>query len=104
MNAIKEGSGPEAPRPDAGDYFVVCARSDSWCVSTTMARHIESILDADPPKRWVTFVDHAGSRVRVRTRQIEFLSQCSAEQRASDRRFAKALREERKADRDWDEE
>ena len=104
MNSLREESGPEAVEPDAGDYFIVSGDCGTWLVSTEMARFIESILDARPRARWVKFVDLAGSRVRLRTRQIEYICQCSAEQRASRREFSRALTRERKADRTWEED
>ena len=104
MNDLREESGPEAVEPGAGDFFIVSGDCSTWLVSTEMARFIESILDASPRPRWVKFVDLAGSRVRLRTRQIEFICQCSAEQRASKREFSRALTRERKADRTWEED
>jgi hypothetical protein len=69
-----------------------------------MARFIESVLDAEPRPLWVSFVDLAGSRVRIRTGQINAIWQRSAEQRAWDREFGRALDRERKGDRNWREE
>jgi len=43
-----------------------------------------------------------GARVRVRTRLIEYIYQCTAEQRAFARAFHRARRAERKAEPDWD--
>jgi hypothetical protein len=53
---------------------------------------------------WVTFVDLTGARVRVRTRLIECLFHCTADQRALARAFRKARRAENKTEPDWDEE
>lgn len=104
MNGLREHSEPEAVRPDAGDYFIVSADSSTWYVSTEMARFIEAVLDAEPRTRWVKFVDLSGSRVRLDSRQIEYICQSTAEQRALDREFSRSLTRERKADRSWDEE
>ena len=104
MDSLKEESGPEAVEPNAGDYFIVSGDCGTWLVSTEMARFIESILDARPRARWVKFVDLAGSRIRVRTRKIESICQCTAEQRAADRALSSALKRERKADRTWEED
>src|SRR6266545_5557348 len=104
MNSLREGSGPEAVEPDAGDYFIVSGECGTWYVSTEIARFIESILDARPRARWVKFVDLAGSRVRLRSRQIDYICQSSAEQRASHRAHSRALSRERKADRTWEED
>lgn len=104
MNGLKEESEPEAIKPDAGDYFIVSGDCSTWYVSTVMARHIEAVLDAEPRALWVKFVDLAGSRVRIRIRQIEYICQSTAEQRAGDREFSRALNRERKADRSWGED
>ena len=104
MIGIKEEQGPEPISPAAGDYFIVSGDCGTWLVSTVMARHIELVLDAQPPARWVRFVDLAGSRVRLRTRQIDYVCQCTAEQRALERRFSRALMRERKADRSWEDD
>lgn len=104
MNGLREESEPEAVRPTAGDYFVVSGENCSWWVSTEMARHIEAMLDALPRVEWVTFVDLSGSRVRLSVRQIEFIGQSTADQRAHDREFSRMLSRERKADRSWDED
>jgi hypothetical protein len=81
-----------------GDFFVVSTDGDTWCVSTEMARHIDTCLDADPMPRWVVFVDVTGARVRVRCDRIESLTQRSVEQRATSRAFERMAIEERRAD------
>ena len=93
-----------APHPGDGDYFVVSTRFDSWCVSTAMARGIETDLDAEPARDWVTFVDLHGSRVRLRAREVLSVAQCTADQRASARVHERRLRREAKADRDWEDD
>jgi len=104
MRTLKEDTEPEERRPDAGDYFILSGESCTWYVSTAMARFIEATLDAVPRVRWITFVDLAGSRVRLDVRQVEYLCQSTAEQRQRERDFSRALTRERKADRDWSEE
>ncbi len=48
--------------------------------------------------------DLTGARVRVRARLIEYIYQCTAEQRALARAFYRARKAERKAETDWDED
>ncbi len=91
------------PEPPA-DYMVVGAQFDAWLVSAPMAQAIEESLTRTFPPTWVTFVDITGARVRVRTRRIEYIYQCTAEQRALARAFHRARKAERKAEPDWDEE
>ena len=104
MNRLGEVFENGAERPGPGDYFVVSGESFTWYVSTAMAKAIEARLDAKPRPRWVTFVDLTGSRVRLRARQIEYICQRTAEQRAAERAFFRSLKRERKADRSWEEE
>ena len=73
------------------EYHLVAMRQCSHMVSTVMARHIEQELDRRPQPRWITFVDVAGARFRVRADAIEGLEQSSPESRKLLRRF----REER---------
>jgi hypothetical protein len=82
----------------AGDYFVVAGPDFSTFVSTAMARHIEACLDRTFGPRWITFVDISGSRIRLRARQIQSISQCTADQRQRDRELTRALKKERRAD------
>jgi hypothetical protein len=99
--SVKE-EGAETPRePVAADYFVVVGEFCTWYVSTEMARFIEECLESGA--KWVKFVDLIGSRIRLRTRQIEFIAQCTADQRATEREFFRTMRRERKSDKDWDE-
>jgi len=63
-------------------YHVVVTQQGNYIVSTVMARHIEQQLDRWPRPRWITFVDVAGGRVRIRSRLIEGLEQSSTETRA----------------------
>jgi hypothetical protein len=104
MNRLDELRKDSPDRRGPGDYFVVSGESYSWYVSTAMAKAIAADLDAKPRPRWVTFVDLAGSRVRVRTRQIEYIHQCTAEQRSRERAFHQSLKREDKADRTWGDE
>jgi hypothetical protein len=92
----ERGGEEERPRqervePFFPDYHVVVLRQCSYLVSTAMARHIECELDRWPRPRWITFVDLAGARYRVRAEAIESLEQSTPESRELWRRF----REER---------
>lgn len=86
------------------DYFLVVAHFEEWYVSREMAQAIEASLNQTPAPRWVMFVDLTGARVRVRTRLVEYIYQCTAEQRALARAFHRARSAERKAEADWDED
>jgi hypothetical protein len=86
------------------DYFLVVTHIEWWAVSREMAQAIEASLGESPVPEWVMFVDLMGARVRTRTRLIEYVYQCTAEQRALARAFQRARRAERKAEPDWDED
>jgi hypothetical protein len=93
--------GTKEPREEgAADYFVVVGENWTWYVSTEMARFIEESLESGA--EWVKFVDLSGSRIRLRAEKIEFIAQSTADQRATERDFFRAMRRENKADRDWD--
>jgi len=104
MNRLKEQheENQEPERP--GTYFCVAARCGTWYVSTAMARHLEACLDAEPRPVWLRFIDLTGARVRVRTRDVEYLNQSTPEQRAFEREFSRALNRERKTDRNWEDD
>lgn len=85
------------------NYFLVVTRIEWWAVSREMAQAIEASLGESPVPEWVMFVDLTGARVRARARYIEYIYQCTAEQRALSRAFQRARSAERKADADWEE-
>jgi hypothetical protein len=100
MNRLRQEK-TEEPRPAGVDHFVVSARSETWYVSTEMARHIEACLDVEHRQVWISFVDLSGARVRLRSRELEYLAQSTADQRAAERASHRRLSQERKAERDW---
>ena len=104
MNRLDQQHGPDEARPAAGDYFLVVTEDSTWYVSTVIAQFIEVCLDDEPRPQWVKFVDLSGSRVRLRLKDIEYICQCTAEQRSAERVFFHALKQERKADRFWDDD
>ncbi|HWC73342.1 MAG TPA: hypothetical protein VG454_05330 [Gemmatimonadales bacterium] len=62
-------------------YHVVLTPQFDYIVSTVMARHIECELERWPRPRWITFVDVAGGRVKIKSQTIEGLAQSSTETR-----------------------
>lgn len=80
---------------DEPDYFVVAAGDWEWPVSLLMVKAIEADLDGSPTPRWITFVDLAGSRVRVATGALESITQSTPEMRATRRALREALEKER---------
>lgn len=104
MNKTKHEEEEHGRTGPAIDHFIVSCRSASFFVSTEMAAHIEACLDGRKPSKWIVFVDVIGSRVRVRRREIEYLLQSTSEQRAADRAYGRAMRQECKADRNWEDD
>jgi hypothetical protein len=103
MSRLRQEEEQEAPRPIGVDHFVVSAKSATWYVSTKMARHIEACLEVEHRQAWISFVDLSGARVRLRSLEVEYLAQSTADQRAAERAFHRTLSRERKAERDWRE-
>jgi hypothetical protein len=103
MNRIQGAFEDGAARSTGGEFFVVSGESSTWYVSTPMARFIEQCLDADPRPKWVRFVDLTGARIRLRTRQIDYICQCTPDQRAAERAFFRSLKQERKSDSSYGE-
>lgn len=86
-----------------GDYWIVAGEFGVVYVRPETARYIESVLDRVWAPRWLAFRDRVGSRIRVRTRQIRVVAECSAAQRAMDRRLDRARQhEEEKDGRQWE--
>jgi hypothetical protein len=82
------------------EYWVVSTSSASFPVSAVMARMVEQSLERWPRPQWVRFVDLSGAVVRLRTRAIESVEQCSRETRALRRRFVAERDREAAADRE----
>ena len=104
MKTTKERFEQPGRRELPGDYFIVVTHIEWWAVSREMAQTIEASLGESPVPEWVMFVDLTGARVRARSRTIEYIYQCTAEQRALSRAFQRARSAERKADPDFDED
>lgn len=104
MECTRQESSGTGPARGVGSYFLVQAEGGTWFVSTDMVRSIEASLDRSPAPVWIRFVDLAGSRIRVRSRRIDSIVQCTPEQRAHDRAMVQLLRREHLADRSCDEE
>ena len=91
------------PEGEYGDFFVVAGEFGAACVSSETATQIEAVLDRKHVPKWIVFDDRAGSRLRVRTRQIRSIGESTATQRAEDRRLERARqREEQDDHRPWE--
>jgi hypothetical protein len=90
-------------RASDGDFFVVAGEFGVAQVTSETAARIESVLDRTVVPPWIVFDDRVGSRFRVRTNHIRTIVECTAEQRAADRRIDRARSREEKGDRSWEE-
>ncbi|HEX2682275.1 MAG TPA: hypothetical protein VHQ03_13430 [Candidatus Dormibacteraeota bacterium] len=89
--------------PRYGDYFVLESAAGDWVISDAMAHFLERELDRWPRRRWVTFVDALGARVRLRADMIRVVRQSSRAIRAEWRRFmAERQAESEDEPSDWD--
>src|SRR5688572_8716478 len=89
-----EGMSEEVLYPE---YYLLIARRCNYPISVVMLRHVERELNRWPQPRWITFVDLAGARIRLRSTVIEGFEQSSPETRAWQRRvIAEWINEEEK--------
>lgn len=105
VNRLKSSvAKPDQPEP-AEDYYVIETRGEPFDVSRTVAAGVVAAIRRAWPPRWIEFVDLSGSTVRLRTRFIECLRECTGSQRAAGRQFRRARRQEEKADRrPWEDD
>lgn len=105
INRLKnrfEEPGGDAP---AEDYWEVTGGAGWFTVSAETAREVSRQLAAPLPSRWVRFTDLFGAEVRVRSKGIDCVRECSRSQRSAERGFRRARRDERKADgRPWEDD
>ncbi len=88
LRLVKTGGKPERLEPWCPHYFIVgLASGCSYTVSTEMAGVVERALDRWHSRRWITFVDLGGARIRVRRDQIVSFEQCSPDTRTLWRRI-----------------
>jgi hypothetical protein len=77
------------------EYYWLITRRCSYPISIVMLRHVERELNRWPRPRWITFVDLAGARIRLRSTMIDGIEQSSPETRAWQRRvIAEWMKEE----------
>ena len=62
------------------------------------APRAQAALERRWPPTWVVVRDLSGSRIRIRTRDVCGIFECTAAQRAADRRFQKACEREARGD------
>lgn len=95
---------PEEEKP-AEDYWEIHGDCESFYVSRETAARVLRQLERRWTPRWIRFTDLYGATVRVRSARIQYVQECTQEQRAAERAFHRARRQEHKADRrPWEED
>jgi hypothetical protein len=105
MNRLRDQfEEPPEDTPD-GDYFVLYGEFGRFIVPRDTGIALLTCLDERPAPTWLAFTDLFGSYVRVRTRHVHALFECTGGQRAAERSFDRARRLEEKADRrPWEDD
>jgi hypothetical protein len=100
-----------AQLPDRGARFraeALCAELDALRTLRPKAKRAmlaEARRGGAGSPRWIEFTDPSGSAVRIRTRLIECVRECTESQRAAAREFRRARRREDKAERrPWEDD
>ena len=95
---------PDEEQPVARDYWIVRCGNGWYYVRVADAARVQRALDQRWRPRWVKFRDITGSRIRVLTSDVLGLNECTAEQRAKERRQVRFLEAEAKSDKKpWDD-
>src|SRR4051812_14241051 len=103
IRALYEADGAE--EPILGDYVVVSGAFGWVRVTHETAHWIEQEIARLWVPRWIVFADCAGSRIRIRPREIRKMVESTVAQRAVDRCLDRAERKEEKADRrSWEDD
>lgn len=105
MNRLKKflEQPPEPERPD--DYYEIEWKYERFAVTKAVALDIVRRLAEDPPPRWINFRDLTGAQHRIVASKISRISECTVAQRAADRHFRRARREEDRRDRrPWEDD
>ena len=97
-NRLSRWLSPAEEEPTVGDYWVVRTYQVFAYVSPETAARVEAALERRWPPTWVVFRDLSGSRIRIRTRDVCGIFECTVAQRAADRRFQKACEREARGD------
>jgi hypothetical protein len=91
-------------QPVARNYWIVRCYGGTYHVRAPAAAALERTLRRRWLTRWVEFIDVSGSRIHIRAVEVRGLIECTAHQRATDRRHARCLENEEKAnDQPWEE-
>jgi hypothetical protein len=105
MNRLKQflGQSPEPERPD--DYYEIEWKYERFPVTKDTALEVVRCLAENPLPQWITFRDLTGAQHRIRASKISRISESTVAQRAAEREFSRARREEDRRDRrPWEDD
>jgi hypothetical protein len=105
INRLKQlDPDPENEEP-ARDFWEITGKYDVFYVDRTTAERVLAELGRLIPPRRIRFVDLFGAAVSIPSREIGSVAESKSGQRASLRRFERARRDERKAERrPWEDD
>ena len=104
VNRIRERATPEDDVPEE-DFWSVSGDGGWFYVTEETARRILGLLERDRPPRWLRFTDLFGGEVRILSRGVDCVRECTQAHRAAERSFHRARHDERKADgRPWEDD
>jgi hypothetical protein len=99
MNRLEEYFRPPPEPVRHDDYFEIEGHYDTYAVSRAMAADVVQRLGEQPTPRWIVLRDLSGARHQLLAAQIYRISESTAAQRAAQREFNRARREEARQDR-----
>lgn len=86
-------------RPPEEEFYIVAGEAGYFFVASDTAQRIARELAQRRPPRWIVFRDLAGSEIRVRPSKLDVVYESTAEQRARERAFNRARKQEEQRDR-----
>jgi hypothetical protein len=105
INRISKELDQQDERQPESDYWVVEGDVGWFYVTRETAQRVARLLGCIIAPRWLAFVDLFGAEVRVRSRDIARIGECTGPQRSAKRSFQRARRrEEKEARHPWEDD
>jgi len=105
INRLKEYFGESEEEKPEEDFWEVAGDGGWFYVTRATALDVARQLQRLRPPRWLRFRDLFGADVRVRSADVNRVTECTTGHRAAEREFRRARRLEEKADRrPWEDD
>jgi hypothetical protein len=105
INRLKHVDPDPQDEEPAQDFWEITGKFDVFYVDRPTAERVLGELGRLIPPRRIRFVDLFGAKVSVPSREVGSVMESKSGQRASLRRFERARRDERKAERrPWEDD